>query len=358
MLDKILDEPLSSWLKEDNTTAMAEVPHIVLSSRIRLARNFKGLQFTNRNHEESLEKVDTMMRGILGTLKDADGRGYSNISLDKLNDTEREILVEKHLVSPQLAQKAPHRNLVVAEDSSVAIMVNEEDHIRIQAMEPGLRLSEALAHAFKVDDAIESKYDYAFNEQYGYLTACPTNVGTGLRASVMLHLPALAMTGRINRVIRNISQLGYSVRGLYGEGSEALGNIYQISNQVTMGISEEDTVSQLQKVIDGLVNEEMKARDAILQSDKDTFEDRVWRAYGTLMYARRLSGEEALSLLSDVQLGIDMKVLPQGRPDFFNELVVITRPNFLSKYAGKEDMMPAERDIYRAKVIRDRMQGK
>lgn len=354
MLDKILDEPLSGWLKSSDPLGQLN-SHIVLSSRIRLARNFKGLQFTNRNNEESLKKVDTMMRGVLGTLKAADGRDYSNISLDKLSDTEREILVEKHLMSPQMGQKAMYRSLVVANDASVDIMVNEEDHIRIQAMEPGLRLKEALEHALLIDDAIESKCDYAFSERYGYLTACPTNVGTGLRASVMLHLPALAMTGRINRLVRNITQTGYSVRGLYGEGSQALGNIYQISNQVTMGISEEDTIKQIQKVIEKLVQEEVKAREAIKGNDFEAFEDRVWRAFGTLQYARRLSGEEALGLLSDVQLGMDMGVLPQHSADVFNELVVTTRPNFLSKYAGKESMTAPERDRYRAKVVRDRL---
>lgn len=354
MLNNILDEPLSGWLRSKDTEGKID-SHIVLSSRIRLARNFKGLVFTNRNQEAALEKVDNMMRGVLGVLKEADGHEYSNISLNKLSDVEREILVEKHLMSPQMSQNLPHRSLVVSDDASVAIMVNEEDHVRIQVMEAGLDLEKAYEHAIKIDDAIESKYDYAFSERYGYLTACPTNVGTGMRASAMLHLPALAMTGRLARVVRSIIQLGYSVRGLYGEGSQGLGNIYQISNQLTMGISEEDTINQLQKILEKLVQEEVKARETIKAGDFESFEDRVWRAYGTLQYARRLSGEEALSLLSDVQLGRDLGVLPAGNADMFNELVVTTRPNFLSKYAGKEQMTPAERDSYRAKVVRDRL---
>lgn len=354
MLNTILDEPLNVWLRSQDTKDKID-SHIVLSSRVRLARNFKNIVFTNRNDQEALEKVDTMMRGVLGALKEADGHEYSNISLSKLSDVEREILVEKHLMSPQMSQNLPHRSLVVSDDASVAIMVNEEDHIRIQAMEAGLQLMKAYEHAVKVDDAIESKYDYAFSERYGYLTACPTNVGTGMRASAMLHLPALAMTGRLARLVRNIIQLGYSVRGLYGEGSQGLGNIYQISNQVTMGISEEDTIAQLDKVLQKLVQEEVKARESIKNGDLESFEDRVWRAYGVLQYARRLSGEEALSLLSDVQLGRDLGILPVGDADMFNELVVTTRPNFLSKYAGKETMAPTERDSYRAKVVRDRL---
>ena len=351
MLNKILDEPLNSWL------VGSENP-IVLSSRIRLARNFKGILFTNQQQKDNLQKVETMMRGILADLTKVDGVAYSNIDLEKLSDIEREILVEKHLISPVLAQLKGHRGLVVAEDAKVAIMVNEEDHLRIQTMEAGLALSEAYQHAMKIDNTIEAKYDYAFNETFGYLTACPTNVGTGMRASVMLHLPALSMTGRIKRLIRNIIQLGYSVRGLYGEGSEALGHIYQVSNQLTMGISEEDTIKQLEKVVEGLVKEEKKCRTDIQASNKDAFEDRVWRAYGTLRYARQISGEEALSLISDIQLGMDLDVLPKTKEPVFNELIVITRPNFLSKYAGKDSMTPQERDVYRAKVIRNVLEVK
>lgn len=231
-------------------------------------------------------------------------------------------------------------------------MVNEEDHIRIQAMEAGLQLEKAYTHALLVDDTIESKNNYAFNEQFGYLTACPTNVGTGLRASVMIHLPALTMTGRINRIVRNIMQLGYTVRGLYGEGTEALGNIYQVSNQRTMGISEEDTIRQLTKVVQGLVREELKCREAIKAGDQELFEDRFWRAYGVLANARRLNGKEALALLSDVQLGMDMNFIPPMDKNLFNKLVVITRPYFLAKYAGKQDMTANERDSFRAKVVR------
>jgi len=348
MLDKILDEPLNGWLSEST-----EANHIVLSSRIRLARNFKDIQFTNRNEAKDLEKVNQMMRNVLADLVKADTHQYSNISFEQLSDVDKEVLVEKHLISPNLADKSTNRSLIVSDDASIAIMVNEEDHIRIQAMEAGLQLKKAYNHAVLVDDAIESKYNYAFSEQFGYLTACPTNVGTGLRASVMIHLPALTLTGRLNRIIRSIVQLGYTVRGLYGEGSDVLGNIYQISNQRTMGISEEETIEQLTKVVEGLVAEEIKCRDQIKAGDFEAFEDKIWRSYGILQYARRLSGKEALSLLSDMQLGMDMGVLPAAPKNTFNKLIVISRPYFLSKYAGKADMSPAERDSYRAKVVRD-----
>ena len=351
MLDTILDSSLSSWLQLD----MDATDHIVISSRIRLARNFDGILFTNRNDMSSLEKVNTISRGLLQPLKEADGHQYSNINLEQLSERERAILVEKHLMSPALEEKLPYRNLVVSDDASIVIMVNEEDHLRIQSMVSGLRLEVAYERILKIDKAIEGKYPYAFDEQFGYLTACPTNVGTGLRASVMLHLPALTISGKITRLIRSIIQLGYSVRGLYGEGSEALGNIYQISNQRTMGTSEEDTIEQLTKIVEGIIAEERKSRQLLLHNDKEGLEDVLWRSYGVLQNARRVNGKEALTKLSDIQLGVDLNILPQWGKDSFNELIAITRPNFLSKYAGNDNLTDIERDCYRAKVIRQKL---
>jgi len=351
MLDTILDSPLSSWLQLDTDAT----DHIVISSRIRLARNFDGILFTNRNDMSSLEKVNTISRGLLQPLKEADGHQYSNINLEQLSERERAILVEKHLMSPALEEKLPYRNLVVSDDASIVIMVNEEDHLRIQSMVSGLRLDVAYERILKIDKTIEDKYPYAFDERFGYLTACPTNVGTGLRASVMLHLPALTISGKITRLIRSIIQLGYSVRGLYGEGSEALGNIYQISNQRTMGTSEEDTIEQLTKIVEGIIAEERKSRQLLLHNDKEVLEDVLWRSYGVLQNARRVNGKEALTKLSDIQLGVDLNILPQWGKDSFNELIAITRPNFLSKYAGNDNLTDIERDSYRAKVIRQKL---
>ncbi len=243
----------------------------------------------------------------------------------------------------------------ILDDASIVIMVNEEDHLRIQSMVSGLRLEVAYERILKIDKAIEGKYPYAFDERFGYLTACPTNVGTGLRASVMLHLPALTISGKITRLIRSIIQLGYSVRGLYGEGSEALGNIYQISNQRTMGTSEEDTIEQLTKIVEGIIAEERKSRQLLLHNDKEGLEDVLWRSYGVLQNARRVNGKEALTKLSDIQLGVDLNILPQWGKDSFNELIAITRPNFLSKYAGNDNLTDIERDSYRAKVIRQKL---
>ena len=349
MLQTILDEPMSPWMKGN------EKAHpIVLSSRIRLARNFKGIPFTNRGKKESIETVERQMRSAMNPLQDAYGMTFTKINLETLEPIERDVLVEKHLISPNLAESYQGRSVIISEDCRISIMVNEEDHLRIQSMELGLQLEEAYQKAMIIDDAIESKYDYAFSKEFGYLTACPTNVGTGLRASVMVHVPALAMTGKLQRIIRSIIRMGYSVRGLYGEGSEGLGHVYQISNQQTMGISEEATIEQLSQIVRGVVKEEEASRSELWSTDREGIEDRVWRSYGIVSHARRISGEEALSLLSDVQLGVDMKLLPVTLN--FQELLVITRPNFLGKLVGKPAMGTQERDSRRAQVIRDTLE--
>ncbi len=349
MIDHILDNPVPTWL-----VLSEDAPSIVLSTRVRLARNFKHILFPNRGDDNSLREVEEMMRHVLPALHKRDGRTFSNIRMDQLSEIERAILVEKHLISPVFADLGPHRSLLVSDDAAIAIMVNEEDHIRIQSMMPGLALEAALGEALKIDDAIESTLDYAFNERFGYVTACPTNVGTGLRASVMLHLPALVMTNRINRIVRGIVQLGFSVRGLYGEGSDTVGNIFQVSNQVTMGISEEDTLEQLGKVVTQLIKEEEGCRSQLLKEDKLGLEDRIWRSYGVATNARRISSEEALPYISDIQLGYDVGILGP-RKHILSELVICTRPNFLQKYISKEEVNPQERDVYRAQVLRERL---
>ena len=346
MLHTILDEALSPWMKETGLDH-----RIVLSSRIRLARNFKGIPFTNRGDSHELAKVDGYMRSMITPLQTVYGKSFSKINLESLSVIERDVLVEKHLISPNLATQSLDCSVIISEDSRISIMVNEEDHLRIQSMELGLQLEKAYERAITVDDVIENKYDYAFSKELGYLTACPTNVGTGMRASVMVHVPALSMTGKLQRIIRSIIRMGYSVRGLYGEGSEGLGHVYQISNQQTMGISEQATIEQLSQIIQGVVKEEEKARAELWTTDKEGIEDKVWRSYGILTHARRISGEEALALLSDVQLGIDMKLIDVTMN--FHEMLVITRPNFLSKLVGKESMGMQERDSQRAQVIRD-----
>ena len=233
-------------------------------------------------------------------------------------------------------------------------MINEEDHIRIQCLFPGFQLSEALNVANEVDDWIENNITYAFDEQYGYLTSCPTNVGTGLRASVMMHLPGLVLTQQINRIIPAINQLGLVVRGIYGEGSEALGNIFQISNQITLGKSEIDIVEDLKSMVKQLISQERSARDALAKTLNIELEDRVFRSLGVLEFSRILESKEAARCLSDVRLGIDMGLIKYISKTILNELMILTQPGFLQQYAGGP-LRPNERDIRRAGLIRERL---
>lgn len=243
---------------------------------------------------------------------------------------------------------------MLSENEEVSIMINEEDHIRIQCLFPGLQLTEALNIANEVDDWMEEHVDYAFDENKGYLTSCPTNVGTGIRASVMMHLPALVLTQQINRIIPAINQLGLVVRGIYGEGSEALGNIFQISNQITLGKSEHDIVEDLKSVVRQLISQERSAREALAKTSNIQLEDRVFRSYGILANSRIIESKEAARCLSDVRLGIDMGYIKNLSKKILNELMILTQPGFLQQYAGGP-LRPDERDIRRAALIRERL---
>lgn len=346
--DELLDQPAVSWMSGSGVDS-----DIALSSRIRLARNLCGLPFPNRASGEQLAAVTAQLRGAVNALRSADNHNYMYIEIDKLSVLERNILVEKHIVSPHYVEHPENRALIVRDDAAVSIMINEEDHLRIQCMKAGLNLSDALFMANQVDDTIESKHDFAFNEQMGYLTACPTNLGTGLRASVMVHLPALVLTRQINRIFNASTQLGLTVRGLYGEGTEAYGNIFQISNQLTLGYTEQGIIDNLKSVTQQIVDQERTARDYLLRQSADVLVDRLWRSYGTLSYARSISGQEALSLISEVRLGIDLNIIDEVPANIFNELLVTTRPNYLQKLAARSGCQEAERDKLRAQVIRD-----
>jgi protein arginine kinase len=326
---------------------------IALSSRIRLARNLCGIPFPNRAADGQLAEVVGQLRGAVDYLKTSDNLNYMFIEMDKLPSLDRNVLVEKHIVSPHYVEHSEHRALIVRDDAVVSIMVNEEDHLRIQCMKPGLNLDDALALANQVDDAVEAKQDIAFNEQMGYLTACPTNLGTGLRASVMVHLPALVITRQINRILNAFTQLGLAIRGLYGEGTEASGNIFQISNQLTLGYTEQGIIENLKSVAQQVVANERTARNFLLRQSTSALADRVWRAYGVLSFARSMSGQEALTLISDVRLGIDLKIIDEVPACLFNELLVTTRPNYLQKLADKIGIKADDRDHLRAQVIRD-----
>ncbi|MEH7480681.1 protein arginine kinase, partial [Neobacillus drentensis] len=327
---------------------------IVLSSRIRLARNFDAYKFpTLFSHEEAKLIIENMEE----ILKQSPIQKFGQMELlkiEELQPLQKRVLVEKHIISPHLAEDSPYGAVLLTENEEVSIMINEEDHIRIQCLYPGLQLSEALDAANEIDDWLESNIQYAFDEKHGYLTSCPTNVGTGLRASVMMHLPGLMLTQQINKIIPAIHQLGLVVRGIYGEGSEALGNIFQISNQITLGKSEEDIGRDLKGVVSQLISQERSAREALRKTSNIQLEDRVFRSLGVLSNSRIIESKEAARCLSDVRLGIDMGYIDKMPKTILNELMILTQPGFLQQYAGGS-LRPHERDIRRAALIRERI---
>lgn len=349
LLENLLDQPLTGWMNGEGPDG-----DIVISSRIRLARNLEGVPFPNRAEKQQLSGVVDQLVTSLDDLAQSGGE-YLLVELERLSMFDRNILVEKHIASPNLVAQPLNRALLINNDTSVSIMVNEEDHLRIQSMTAGLNLTVALGAANQADDAIEKKHDIAFSEQLGYLTACPTNLGTGLRASVMIHLPALVLTKQIGRIFDAVTQLGLAVRGMYGEGTEAIGNIFQISNQLTLGHSEQEIIENLHSVVTQVVGRERASREMLFEHSQDSIADRIWRSYGVLRYARSISGQEALAKLSEVRLGIDLGIISEVSPQTFNELLVTTRPNFLQRIAGGIDIKPVERARLRAQTIREKL---
>lgn len=327
---------------------------IILSSRIRLARNIKQITFptlfTNDEAKSVIQKikarVDDLSFTKLGKLE--------LLLMDELQPLQKRVLMEKHLISPHLAEQSSLSACLLSDNEELSIMINEEDHIRIQCLFPGFQLSEALELANEIDDWLEEEIDYAYDEGAGYLTSCPTNVGTGLRASVMMHLPGLVLTQQMNRIIPAINQLGLVVRGIYGEGSEVLGNIFQVSNQITLGKSEKDIVGDLKSVVSQLISQERSAREALAKTSNIQLEDRVFRSYGILSNSRIIETKEAARCLSDVRLGIDMNYINNISKNILNELMILTQPGFLQQYAGGP-LRPHERDIRRASLIRERI---
>ncbi|MGI6413270.1 MAG: protein arginine kinase [Syntrophomonadaceae bacterium] len=331
---------------------------IVISSRVRLARNLRLVPFSHLLDSESGKKC-------LNTIKDAWKKSQHLYlqdmvlaTFDELSPNDRQILVEKHLISPGHANAdAPYRGLLVKDDGSVSIMINEEDHLRIQYFLPGLQLEECYNRAQTIDDELERNLDFAFDENRGYLTSCPTNVGTGMRASVMLHLPAIVISGHTGRIFHNIAHLGMTVRGIYGEGTEAIGNLFQLSNQVTLGQTESDIRNNLSTITAQIVNQEKALRDKLRIEMKYQLEDRIGRAYGILTNARMITSKEAMGLISDVRLGVDMGVVRDIDPLVLNELLVAIRPAHLQKLAGR-NLESLDRDVKRATVIKEMLLSK
>ncbi|HNX28107.1 MAG TPA: protein arginine kinase [Syntrophomonadaceae bacterium] len=328
---------------------------IVISSRVRLARNLNKLPFPHLLSAEQGEQLIKIFKEAWRKSPDQGMHKMTLLTFDQLSNLDRQILMEKHLISPNHAKNnTSYSGVLVNDEGSLAIMINEEDHFRIQCFLPGLQLSESLDRAQQIDDALEAELSLAFDERRGYLTACPTNTGTGMRASVMLHLAAFVISGQLNYLFQNISQLGMTVRGLYGEGTEVIGNLFQLSNQITMGQTEEDIRSKLGSITEQIVEQERMMRRKLEADMKYQLEDRVGRAYGILTNARVINSNEAMNLLSDVRLGVDLGIIKDINAFALNELLVAIRPAHLQRKVGAE-MEAYERDIKRAEVIKEKL---
>lgn len=345
-LQDMIKNELSEWM-----LAPGPESDVVVSSRVRLARNIKGIPFPHRATADQKKQVLQLIKDVF---QNETSFELNFLELDNLSDIERKVLMEKHVISPHHAQGGDFRGVAISKDDVISIMINEEDHIRAQIIYPGFQVDEVFKLIDKLDNYLESKLDYAFSEKYGYLTACPTNAGTGMRASVMVHLPALTLTNRIQQMFQGVAQLGLAVRGVFGEGTQAQGNLYQLSNQVTLGRTEEDIIDNLNRVTNQIITQERRWREKLYQEKKDVLTDRIMRSYGLLKYAHKVSSEESVRLLSDVRLGIDLGIIKNINPSILSELIVLSRPAFLQKIENAT-LSNEERDLKRAALIHKRM---
>jgi protein arginine kinase len=338
------------WLTADGDDA-----DVVLSTRVRLARNLQGHAYTRRLPTEE-------RRAIFDQIVDVAERqtglaGGHRVHVADLPAVSRRVLHERHLISRELAgepegrEVAPGSGLILARDERLGVMVNEEDHLRLQSLLSGLRLEEAYALVDQLDDELSGHLPFAYHPEFGYLTSCPTNAGTGLRASVLIHLPGLVLTKEIVKVLQGINQVGLTYRGLYGEGSEVVGNFFQISNQTTLGKSEDDLIDHLQKIVRQVIEYERRARNVLRRDARHIIEDKIWRAFGLLRYARSLSFDEAMNLLSGVRLGVSLKLIPGLRVYSLNRMMILSQVAHLNQAAGRQ-LSEQEADLHRASYVR------
>ncbi|NLL81359.1 MAG: protein arginine kinase [Tissierellia bacterium] len=337
---------MGRWLEEP-----AE-QDVVISTRIRVARNLKDYTFPLYM---SVEESDNLTNEVLQTVKDEFSEAnYRFYRISDLSQKERLMFVEEHLISPSLMEKLDKSSFLVRDDEKATIMINEEDHLRIQILLAGLKFEEAWLLCSEIDDKLEAKLNFAYDAELGYLTACPTNVGTGLRASVMVHLPCLAMVGNINALIEALRKVGLTLRGMYGEGTKGLGNLYQISNQTTLGETEEEIINKLNKLIQQVVSKERKTREYLKEKKGINLEDTVYRSYGILKNSRLITSKEAMKHLSNVKLGYDLKLIDNPNLTDIFKLMVDIKPATIQMNTNK-DLTIEERDKIRAEIIRERL---
>jgi len=340
----------SEWVRGENGGN-----RIVFSSRLRLARNVNHHAFPGWAKKAEREKVLALVQPAVADLpemKDA----IINDSMEHFTPLEKQVLVEQHLISREHAAKNTGSGLVISKNRALSIMINEEDHLRIQSLRSGLQLKALLKAVDKLDTELEARLDFAFSPQIGYLTACPTNVGTGMRASAMMHLPALVLDDQITQIIKAVNKIGLAVRGLYGEGTEALGNLFQISNQMTLGESEADIVDKLTKVIAQVMEHEENARQKMLEDKSRMIADQVGRAYGIMMHSYSISSKEVLNLLSMLRLGVDLGLMPEEYRSTIDELFIRTQPAHLQKDFERK-LTTEERDGLRSDLLREKLKS-
>src|SRR5277367_2310008 len=337
-------------------TARRSGPHdrIVMSSRVRLARNLRGIAFPGWAKKNERVKALDIIRPAVESLPQLHG-AFSE-TMDNLGPLDKQILVERHLISREHAAKSSGSGLVLNKEESLCVMINEEDHLRMQALRPGLQLRQAWSAIDQFDSALEKKLDYAFSNELGYLTACPTNLGTGIRVSAMLHLPGLVLVEQINPIIQSVNKLGLAVRGLYGEGTEALGNVFQVSNQMTLGESETTIVERLDKVLLQIIEHEENARMRLLEKKTKVVFNHIGRAYGVLANAHSISSKETMNLLSLMRLGVDLGLFPATERSLVDELFIITQPAHLQKQFS-DKLSAEERDLLRSDMVRERLKN-
>ena len=345
---------LGTFLIPPAESARRRGPHdrIVMSSRVRLARNLKDAAFPGWAKKPERVRVLELVRPVVEALPEM--KGAFSGTMDSLSTLDKQMLVERHLISREHAAKSAGSGLVLNRDETFCFMINEEDHLRMQALRPGLQLRQVWSAIDQADSALEKKLDYAFSPELGYLTACPTNIGTGIRVSAMLHLPGLVLAEQMNPIIQSVSRLGLAVRGLYGEGTEALGNVFQVSNQMTLGESEGAIVERLEKVLAQIMEHEENARATLLENKAKVVYNHIGRAYGILANAHSISSKETMNLLSLMRLGMDVGVFPGVDRCLVDELFILTQPAHLQKQHS-EKLSAEERDVIRADMVRERL---
>jgi protein arginine kinase len=344
-----LIENTGQWLKGSGDHA-----DIVMSSRIRLARNLAKVPFPNKARKKELNEI---LVQIESTIKGIDYFKKSMfLKVNELDNVDKQFLIERHLMSHEHATNPDGKALIVSEEEVLSVMINEEDHMRLQVMESGLNLDETWEMASSIDDSLSEILEFAYSVHWGYLTACPTNTGSALRGSVMLHLPALVMTKQIDKVLAAVAKLSFASRGFYGEGTQASGNFYQISNQVSLGQSESDIIQNINGLIRQVIEQEEQARQALLLQSKPMLEDKIFRSWGVLGSAHIISSQETVELLSMVRLGVDLDILKEVDRNAVNQLFIMIQPAHLQKLEGKK-LSAADRDAKRASLIREKLGG-